>query len=66
MKERITDSFTKDSNLRVVIGTDSFGMGFNSNNVRLVIYYGVLCDVETQWKRRANLLCCTETARKLQ
>uniref|UniRef100_A0A1X7TUQ3 DNA 3'-5' helicase n=1 Tax=Amphimedon queenslandica TaxID=400682 RepID=A0A1X7TUQ3_AMPQE len=47
IKKKIIASFTKSSNLQIVICTEAFGMGINCHNVQLVIHYSVPSDPET-------------------
>ena len=47
IKKKIIAGFTKNSNLRIVICTDAFGMGINCHDVQLVIHYGISSDPET-------------------
>ena len=47
LKEKIVTSFTKkDSQLRLVIATISFGMGLDCPNVRLIVHYGPSENIE--------------------
>ena len=46
VKGAIVENFTKQSSLRVVIGTIAFGMGIDSSDVRTIIHWGVSDDCE--------------------
>ena len=47
VKDTITELFTKDSNLRVVIATVAFGMGIDCRDVRQVVHVGPPEEVES-------------------
>lgn len=49
-KKRIIASFTKASNLKILILTDAFCMGINCYNIQPIIHYGVPSDPETYTK----------------
>lgn len=46
VKEEIIGSFTRESNLRIVIATIAFGMGVDCPDVRQVIHLGAPSDME--------------------
>ena len=45
-KTQIIDLFTRESNLRVVIGTIAFGIGIDCPDVRQIVYIGLPDDAE--------------------
>ena len=47
VKDYILSSFTKESQLRIVIATAAFGMGVHCHDVRNVIHYGTCSDIES-------------------
>ena len=46
-KEEIFELFTKDSQLRIIVATISFGMGVDCKDVKEVLHVGVPDDVES-------------------
>lgn len=47
VKKQILSHFSKlDSILRVIVATIAFGMGLDCPNVRRIIYWGLLEDIE--------------------
>ena len=47
IKEEIIRLFTKQSRLRIVVGTIAFGMGIDCHDVRNIIHFGAPDDVES-------------------
>ena len=47
IKEEIIRFFTKQSRLRIVVGTIAFGMGIDCHDVRNIIHFGAPDDVES-------------------
>ncbi len=49
MKELIARSMKKkDSKLKLLLGTDSYGMGTDSPNIRRIVHVGVPATVESK------------------
>lgn len=46
VKDQIVERFTRESSLRVVIGTIAFGMGVNCPDIRQILHWGISEDVE--------------------
>lgn len=46
-KEKIIQSFTRDSQLRIVVATIAFGMGIDCHDIRQVIHIGLPDDLES-------------------
>ena len=47
IKEEIIRLFTKQSRLRIVVGTIAFGMGIDCHDVRNIIHFGAPDDIES-------------------